>query len=89
MHANCTLLVYSFSQIIASMAPSIYGHEDVKRALALALFGGEPKDPGEHRVVALLLTSCQWTLSIHVLNMIHIMLNSTYPLVNSSVSDSC
>ena len=29
------------------MAPSVYGHEDIKRALALALFGGEPKDPGE------------------------------------------
>ena len=29
------------------MAPSIYGHEDVKRAIALALFGGEPKDPGK------------------------------------------
>ena len=48
------------------MAPSIYGHEDVKRALALALFGGEPKDPGEYRVVVLLLIGCQWTLSIHV-----------------------
>lgn len=33
-------------RIMASIAPSIYGHEDVKRALALALFGGEPKDPG-------------------------------------------
>ena len=29
------------------MAPSVYGHEDIKRALALALFGGEPKHPGE------------------------------------------
>ena len=33
-------------RVMASIAPSIYGHEDMKRALALALFGGEPKDPG-------------------------------------------
>ena len=31
---------------MASMGPSIYGHEDIKRALALALFGGVAKDPG-------------------------------------------
>ena len=39
-------LSFPLSQIIASMAPSIYGHEDVKRAIALAMFGGEAKDPG-------------------------------------------
>ncbi|CAJ0959566.1 unnamed protein product, partial [Mesorhabditis belari] len=38
-------------RVFASIAPSIYGHEDVKRAIALALFRGEAKNPGEkHRL---------------------------------------
>ena len=46
------------------MAPSVYGHEDIKRALALALFGGEPKDPGE-----LYCTSyCGYSRKLCVLN---------------------
>lgn len=38
-------------RIIASIGPSIYGHEEIKRAIALSLFGGEAKNPGQkHRV---------------------------------------
>ncbi|XP_047099077.1 DNA replication licensing factor Mcm2 [Schistocerca piceifrons] len=38
-------------RIIFSIAPSIYGHAFIKRGLALALFGGEPKNPGQkHKV---------------------------------------
>ncbi|OMJ15086.1 DNA replication licensing factor mcm2 [Smittium culicis] len=33
-------------RIIKSIAPSIYGHSDIKIALALCLFGGVPKDIG-------------------------------------------
>ncbi|KAJ3385595.1 MCM DNA helicase complex subunit [Lobulomyces angularis] len=38
-------------RIVKSMAPSIFGHEDIKRALALSMFSGVPKNPqGKHRV---------------------------------------
>jgi len=38
-------------RIMASIAPSIYGHEGIKRGLALTLFGGQAKDKSDkHRV---------------------------------------
>ena len=38
-------------KIIESIAPSIYGHEDIKTALALSMFGGVAKDVGgKHRI---------------------------------------
>lgn len=38
-------------RIVASMGPSIFGHDYIKRALALALFGGVAKNPGDkHKV---------------------------------------
>lgn len=36
-------------RIFSSIAPSVYGHDDIKRGIALALFGGEPKNPGTFR----------------------------------------
>ncbi|RKP13512.1 MCM2/3/5 family-domain-containing protein [Piptocephalis cylindrospora] len=40
-----------FERIVQSIAPSIYGHDDIKTAIALALFGGVPKDvQGKHRL---------------------------------------
>lgn len=42
---------------MASIAPSIYGHDDIKRGLALALFGGVPKDPGNKFVFATFTTT--------------------------------
>lgn len=39
------------NMIINSIAPSIYGHRDVKTAIALSMFGGKPKDiQGKHRI---------------------------------------
>lgn len=38
-------------RIVQSIAPSIYGHEHVKMALAMALFGAVPKNVGDkHRI---------------------------------------
>ena len=50
-------------RIVASMAPSIFGHDYIKRAMALALFGGESKNPGE----------CVFSLLTYHLNLILIM----------------
>lgn len=38
-------------RIIKSIAPSIYGHENIKRGIALAMFGGQEKHPSNaHRL---------------------------------------
>ncbi|CAI0423316.1 unnamed protein product [Linum tenue] len=38
-------------RIVKSIAPSIYGHEDVKAGIALAMFGGQEKNvEGKHRL---------------------------------------
>ena len=36
---------------MASIAPSIYGHQNIKQGIALALFGGQEKHPSAtHRL---------------------------------------
>ena len=38
-------------RIINSIAPSIYGHNFIKKSLALCMFGGEAKDiDGKHKI---------------------------------------
>lgn len=46
LHSSTLFLFTWVLQIINSIAPSIYGHEDIKRGIALAMFGGVAKDPG-------------------------------------------
>ncbi|ODM92016.1 DNA replication licensing factor mcm2 [Orchesella cincta] len=40
-----------FDRIVASIGPSIFGHDDIKRAIALSLFGGVRKNPQEKHQV--------------------------------------
>ncbi|VVA34191.1 PREDICTED: DNA replication licensing factor [Prunus dulcis] len=41
----------SATEIIKSFVPSAYGHEDIKTAIALAMFGGQEKNvEGKHRL---------------------------------------
>ncbi len=37
-------------KMLRSIAPSIYGHDDIKMGVALALFGGVPRERGHHRI---------------------------------------
>lgn len=39
-------------KIMNTIGPSIFGHEYIKRALALALFGGESKNPGKKKFLS-------------------------------------
>ena len=46
LYCGNTVIVMIFLQIIASIASSISSKDNIKRAITLALFGREPKNPG-------------------------------------------
>lgn len=41
---------FVFQRIFQSIAPSIYGHENIKKSIALALFGGVPIHKESHQI---------------------------------------
>ena len=46
-----SLLFCTAKRICRSIAPSIYGHDNIKRGVAMSLFGGQEKHPaGKHRL---------------------------------------
>jgi DNA replicative helicase MCM subunit Mcm2 (Cdc46/Mcm family) len=51
MHLLCITSASPGVRVAKSIAPSIYGHDNIKLALALALFGGVEKQPTDsHRL---------------------------------------
>lgn len=60
-------------RIYASISPTIYGHEDVKQAIALALFRGEPKNPqGKHSIRGFI---CYIKKNFFMFNSLYLYLN--------------
>ena len=49
-----------YDKFVSSIAPTVHGHVDIKRAVALMLFGGVHKKPGRKSTSEATSTSWWW-----------------------------
>lgn len=59
-----------YNRMVNSIAPSVFGHEEVKRGVLLMLFGGVNKETHKDKIklrgdLNVLQLRCRWLKSIH------------------------